>query len=82
MECDHREKIKWKEYQPSRELVSHEINIQDEIWILFTNVPTRSGEKEPLPGRKISQNLVRYIEEEIYKPPLLQSWEKLAPLKK
>ena len=38
------------------------------MWRLFKNVPTSSGKKNQH-GREISTNLVRSIEEAIYKPP-------------
>ena len=61
VECYHRAKLKKKEDQPSRESVPREINIQDKIWRLFTNMPTRSGKQDPQLGKKIYTNKARYI---------------------
>ena len=43
MECDNKEKLKWNEYQLSRKPGPSEINIQERMWRLFTNVSIRSG---------------------------------------
>ena len=68
VECDHRAKLKWKQDQLLRELGQRKINIQDEMWRLFKNVPT-SSVKKPQHGSKISTKLVISIEDAIYKPP-------------
>ena len=46
-EYDHREKLKWKEDQLLRDSGQRKINILDEMWRLFTNVPTTSVKKNP-----------------------------------
>ena len=38
--------MKWKEDQLLRELRRRKINVQDEMWRFFTNVPTISGRKK------------------------------------
>ena len=48
MECEHREKLKWKDDQLLRELGQLEINIQDKIWRLFTNMPISSIKKKSI----------------------------------
>ena len=68
VECDHREKLKCKEDQLLRDSGKRKINIQDEMWRLFKNVPT-SSVKKPQHGSKISTKLVISIEDAIYKPP-------------
>ena len=47
VECDHIEKLKCKEDQLLRDSGKRKINIQEEIWRFFINVPTRSGKKTP-----------------------------------
>ena len=63
MECNHRETLKWKDDQPSRESVPCRINIQDNMCKLFTNVPMRSEKKYPQLEIKVFTNIVRSIEE-------------------
>ena len=46
VECDHRAKLKWEEDQLLRDSGQPKINIQ-EMWRLFTNVPTISGGGNP-----------------------------------
>ena len=61
VECDHREKLKWKKNQLLRDSGQRKINFQDEMCRTFTNVPTRLGNKKKH-GSKISTNMVRSVE--------------------
>ena len=81
MECEHREKLKWKDDQLLRELGQLEINIQDKIWRLFTNMPMISR-KKPQYGRKIFTKLIRSIEEVIYNPSSSRNVGKNRHIKK
>ena len=71
VECNHRAKRRWKNYQLLRDKEQRKITIQDEMWILFINVPMRSGGGDQH-GREISTKLLRSIEEAIYNPPPMQ----------
>ena len=68
MECGNREKLKWKDDQLLKESGQLEINTQDKIWRLLTNMPMSSRKKTQY-RRKVSTKLIISIEEVIYDPP-------------
>ena len=82
MECDHIEKLKWKDDKLLRESGQREINIQDKMWRLFTNIPMISR-KNTQYGRKILTKLIISIEEVIYTtpPPRAATLGKIGTLK-